>query len=60
MDSLPQYINALRSGLINKIDIPTMALHHPEVQFIIHNNWMVMPSQIPGWVTLKKVVVYNN
>lgn len=52
MSSVEYYINLLKSDFIRSIDIPVYIITYPVIlQIIRDNNWIIFPSNFPGWNT---------
>ena len=61
MSSIESVLFQLTSGLISETAVPNDYLHIPEINnAMIRYNWTVRGTNIPGWVTLVRIVNYSS
>ena len=61
MNSISSILFQLTSGLISETAIPNDYIYIPEIKnAIVQYNWTIRSSNIPGWITLVRMVNYSS
>lgn len=61
MNSISSILFQLTSGLISETSIPNDYIYIPEIKnAIVRYNWTIRSSNIPGWITLVRMVNYSS
>lgn len=61
MITVEESIYLLSSDLTSEFYLPQDYLCIPQIQDGLHNyNWMIIPSLSPGWVLLRRRIVYQD
>ena len=61
MASIDSVLFQLTSGLISETAVPNDYIYIPEINnAIVRYNWTLRASNIPGWVTLVRIVNYSS
>jgi hypothetical protein len=61
MVTIEEAIQLLANNFVSEMYLPEYYLTVPNIQEIVHhNNWMVLPSVVPGWILLRKRLIYQD
>ena len=61
MITIEEAIYLLNSDLVSEMYLPHTYLSAPDVDRLIQiHNWMILPSEIQGWILLRKRRVFQD
>jgi hypothetical protein len=61
MNSVDSHIRLLSSQFIVETSIPVYLLSNPSIISAINNyRWFIAPSNIKGWITVKKNIFFSD
>jgi len=61
MISVEESLYLLHSTLVSELYLPVSYLFIPDIDHVIHQfNWMVLSSEVEGWVVVRKRIIYQD
>ena len=61
MISVEESLYLLQSTLVSELYLPVSYLSIPDIDHRLHHfNWMVLASEVQGWVIVRKRIVYQD
>ena len=61
MISVEESLYLLQSALVSELYLPISYLSVPDIDHVLrHFNWMVLSSEVEGWVVVRKRIVYQD
>jgi hypothetical protein len=61
MISVEESLYLLQSTLVSELYLPLSYLSIPDIDHALrHFNWMVLSSEVEGWVMVRKRIVYQD
>ena len=61
MISVEESLYLLHSTLVSELYLPVSYLSIPDIDHTIRQfNWMVLPSEVEGWVIVRKRIIYQD
>jgi len=61
MISVEESLYLLHSTLVSELYLPVSYLSIPDIDHVIRQfNWMVLSSEVEGWVVVRKRIIYQD
>ena len=61
MISVEESLYLLHSTLVSELYLPVSYLSIPDIDHVLRQlNWMVLSSEVEGWVVVRKRIIYQD
>ena len=61
MITVEESLYLLQSNLVSELYLPVSYLYVPDIDHVLRQfNWMVLASEVEGWVMVRKRIIYQD